>query len=495
MNAHTAQRILPVADIRRIEAAQGVNASPPLMERAGLAAARCALALFGEREGVVLVVAGPGNNGGDGYVVARLLREAGREVVVASMADPDRLPPDAAAAYGAWMAAGGSVVDDFVGGQWALVVDALLGIGVTRPVEGRLAEWIERINAFSCPVLSLDVPSGLDADTGVVYGVAVRATHTATFIAAKPGLLTLDGPDHCGTCSVHDLELDLDKAGGGRVIQPDSFAAWLKPRARNSHKGTHGEAGIVGGAAGMAGAALLAGRAALRLGAGRVYVGMLDAQVLSVDVLQPELMLRPAGDVPQLASALLVGCGLGQSEAALQIMRRALAFDGPLIIDADGLNLLGAQPALVTLLQARRRPTVLTPHPAEAGRLLRRDTHAVQASRIAAAVEIAQSLRAHVVLKGCGSIVATPQGGWSINTSGHAGLATAGTGDVLAGFIVALLAQGWPAEAALPAAVHLHGAAADLLLKEGVGPIGLTAGELADAGRRLLNAWIAARAV
>lgn len=465
------------------------------MERAGLAAARCAQALFGEREGVVLVVAGSGNNGGDGYVVARLLREAGREVVVASMADPLRLPSDAAAAYDAWMAAGGNVVDDFVGGQWALVVDALLGIGVTRGVEGRLAEWIERINAFSCPVLSLDVPSGLDADTGAVHGVAVRATHTATFIAAKPGLLTLDGPDHCGTCSVHDLELDLREAGGGRVIAPELFGNWLKPRAHNSHKGSHGEAGIVGGAGGMVGAALLAGRAALRLGAGRVYVGMLDTHAPTVDLLQPELMLRAAGDVLQLASALVVGCGLGQGDAALQIMRRALAFDGPLVIDADGLNLLGAHPALVTLLQARRQPTVLTPHPAEAGRLLRRDTRTVQAGRVAAAVEIAQTLRAHVVLKGCGSVVATPQGTWFINTSGHAGLATAGTGDVLAGFIVALLAQGWPAEAALPAAVHLHGAAADRLLDEGVGPIGLTAGELADAARRVFNAWIAARAL
>ncbi|MFT4172403.1 MAG: NAD(P)H-hydrate dehydratase [Rhodocyclaceae bacterium] len=483
-------RILRVADIRRIETDQGRGASPPLMERAGLEATKCALALFAERSGVILVLIGAGNNGGDGFVVARLLRDAGKEVVVASLADPARLPPDAAAAHLAWLAAGGSIVDDFVGGQWALVVDALLGVGVKRSLEGRYAEWVERINSFACPVLSLDVPSGLDADTGVVHGVAVRATHTSTFIALKPGLLTLDGPDHCGTLSVHDLDVDvstLEKTG--ELVTLAAFRHHLKPRPHNSHKGSFGEAGVIGGAGGMVGAALLAGRAALHLGAGRVYLGLIDTRAPRVDMLQPELMLRGPGEVLSAASALAVGCGLGQSDTAQQHLRRALGFDGPLVVDADGLNLIGSHPALAHLLQTRRAPTVLTPHPAEAGRLLRRSTVAVQADRVSAALELARTYRAHVVLKGCGSVIASPQGHWHINTSGHAGLATGGTGDVLAGFIVALLAQGWDAEAALVGAVHLHGAAADELLEQGAGPIGLTAGELAVAARRVFNRW------
>jgi ADP-dependent NAD(P)H-hydrate dehydratase / NAD(P)H-hydrate epimerase len=483
-------RVLRVADIRRIETDQGREASPPLIERAGLEATKCALALFAERSGVILVLTGAGNNGGDGFVVARLLREAGKEVVVASLAEPARLPPDAAAAHLAWLASGGSIVDDFVGGQWALVIDALLGVGAKRSLDGRYAEWVERINSFSCPVLSLDVPSGLDADTGVVHGVAVRASHTSTFIALKPGLLTLDGPDHCGTLSVHELDVDfsnLDKAGA--LVTPSLFEPYLKPRPHNSHKGSFGEAGIIGGAGGMTGAALLAGRAALHLGAGRVYLGLLDTHAPRVDMVHPELMLRGPGEVLSAANALAVGCGLGQSDTAQQHLRRALGFAGPLVIDADGLNLIGARPALTNLVQTRRAPTILTPHPAEAARLLHRDTRVVQADRVSAALELARTYRAHVVLKGCGSVIATPKGHWYINTSGHAGLATGGTGDVLAGIMVALLAQGWEAEAALVCAVHLHGAAADALLEQGVGPIGLTAGELAQAARRVFNAW------
>lgn len=484
-------QIHTVAQIRDIERDYATDAEPSLMERAGRAAAEQALALLAERTGCVLVLAGPGNNGGDGFVVARHLQAAGCEVVVACTADPARLPADARQAYARWVAAGGSVVSSFVGGQWVLAVDALLGIGVTRPIEGRIAEWVARLNQLNCPVLALDVPTGIDADTGRVLGTAVRATHTATFIALKPGLLTLDGPDHCGAIEVH--ELGLPPQAGGDLLAPASFAAHLQPRRRNVHKGSFGEAGIIGGASGMLGAALLSARAALKLGAGRVYVGLLDPHAPGMDAGQPELMLRPAGDLHLLAKALALGPGLGQGETAAQHLRRALGHPGALVLDADALNLVAEHPALQSVLQQREVTPVLTPHPAEAARLLQCSVSEIQSDRLGAALELARRFHAHVVLKGCGSVVADPDGGWAINASGNAGLASAGTGDVLTGFVVALLAQGWPAGAALRCAVHLHGAAADELVAAGIGPVGLTAGELIDAARAVFNRWLDGR--
>ncbi|HTY98961.1 MAG TPA: NAD(P)H-hydrate dehydratase, partial [Rhodocyclaceae bacterium] len=358
-----------------------------------------------------------------------------------------------------------------------------------RPVEGRHADIIGRINGLGCPVLAVDIPSGLDSDTGRVLGAAVRATRTVTFLALKPGLLTLDGPDHCGDLRIADLEVDVG-APEGRLVTTDLFRPLLRPRLRNSHKGSFGSAGILGGSPGMAGAALLAGRAALKLGAGRVYVGMLER--LAVDPLQPELMLRAADEVFGLATVLAIGPGLGRGKPATELLRRAVDADLPLAVDADGINLLAEHPVLGRRLARRQAPTILTPHPAEAARLLATDTDAVQADRLAAALELAGRYRAHVALKGCGTIVAAPDGAWFINANGNPGLASAGTGDVLSGLVAALLAQGWPALEALLGAVHLHGAAADALAAQGIGPVGLAAGELIDRARSVFNGWIAA---
>ncbi|HEX5126273.1 MAG TPA: NAD(P)H-hydrate dehydratase [Rhodocyclaceae bacterium] len=487
------QPILTVEGIRAVEAREAPVAQPSLMERAGLAAAEQALGLLSDRTGCVLVVTGSGNNGGDGFVVARHLKAAGCGVVVACAANCDRLPPQASAAHQRWLEAGGSVVDNFVGGQWTLVIDALLGIGVHRPLEGRYAEWVSRLNQLNCPILALDVPSGLNADTGSVLGCAVRASHTATFIALKPGMLTLDGPMHCGQISVHTLGLDIGDVASGQVgeqISRTSFAEYIRPRTSNSHKGDYGEVGIIGGASGMLGAPLLAARAALKLGAGKVYVGLLDPHAPLLDLAQPELMLRPPGDIHLLASALAIGPGLGTSESAQQQLRRALGFAGPLVLDADALNLIAAHPPLQSLTAQREASTVLTPHPAEAARLLQCSVIQIQAHRLDSALELARRLRAGVVLKGNGSIVAAPSGQWHINTSGNPGLASAGTGDALTGLLVSLLAQGWLAHQALCCAVHLHGAAADHLATHGIGPIGLTAGELPDAARAVFNRWI-----
>ncbi len=485
--------IYDVAAIRDIEA-RHAGIEPPLMARAGAAAVLQALTFVAPDGPPPLIVCGPGNNGGDGFVVARLLRERGIAPVVVFAGDEAKLPTDAHEALARYRSAGGDISHEIPQRRFALAVDALFGIGLQRPVEGANAELIQRINGLGCPILALDIPSGLCADTGRVLGCAVRADATATFIALKPGLLTLDGPDHCGAISVCDLELAPERVlpPSGRTVTPELFRSRLKPRPKNSHKGMMGGAGILGGAPGMAGAALLAGRAALKLGAGRVYVGMLDGTALAVDPRQPELMLRRPSEIysPGFATALAVGPGLGQSAEALDLLRQAIAVDLPLVLDADALNLLAAHPVLADRVRKRAAPALLTPHPLEAARLLGLEAGAVQADRLRAAIALSGKLNAVTLLKGCGSIIASPSGRWYINSSGNAGMASAGMGDVLAGIAAALLAQGWEAEAALLCAVHLHGVAADRLVEAGAGPAGLTAGETIDAARRVFNSWI-----
>ena len=481
--------ILTTAGVRALEARH--LPQTPLMERAGAAVADTAARMLGNRGGIPLIVAGPGNNGGDGFVAARLLQERGFAPQVVFLGDAEKLPADARTAYEAWQAAGGKVQKTVPGEPFALVVDAIFGIGLGRPAEGEYANAIKAINALGAPVLAVDIPSGLASDTGCRLGPAVYAHRTVSFFAAKPGLLTHDGPDCCGEVQVADLGIPIGTPEG-QTVSPDLFDRRLRPRPRNSHKGSYGSVGILGGAAGMAGAALLAGRAALLLGAGRIYVGMLER--LAVDPLQPELMLREAGDIFINATAIAIGPGLGQDRQACALLRQSIDAPQPLVVDADALNLMAAHPVLLGALGRRAGATLLTPHPAEAARLLTTTVDIVQADRLAAARELARRTNALVALKGCGTVIAVPEGPWFINGSGNPGLSTAGSGDVLTGFIAALLAQGWPGLDALLCAVHLHGAAADALAAQGIGPVGLTAGELAPAARRLFNDWIAARA-
>lgn len=491
-----ARPIYRVDEIRAIEAPNLETASPPLMERAGRAAADLALTLIGEDQRPVLVACGPGNNGGDGFVLARQLHRAGRSVKVIFAGDPGRLPKDAAKAFTAWIEAGGDSESELPAsppGCWSLVVDALLGIGLQRPLEGRLATWIERLNQVDAPRLAVDIPSGLDADTGCVLGRAFEATHTITFIALKPGLLTLDGPDHCGRLTLAPLAIDAEAtlAARGHEISPAVFADRLIRRRRNSHKGSYGDVVVVGGDTGMTGAALLAGRAALHVGAGRVFVCMLAPGAPQVDPLQPELMLRPADEALRLGGTVAIGPGLGQRPQAAGLLASLLTTAPALVLDADALNLVASSAPLAERLRSRALPAIITPHPAEAARLLGTSTAAVQADRLASAQALAQQFNCLALLKGCGSLIALPDGRWWINTSGHPGMATAGMGDVLSGLIAALLAQGGPAELALVAATHMHGVAGDRLAADGCGPVGLLAGEMATAARRVLNAWIA----
>ena len=484
-------------DLRRIEAAA---VGQPLMQRAGLAAAELAGAIVTDRGAPLLVLAGPGNNGGDAFVAATLLRQRFFDVRVVFAGAADRLPPDAAAAHQRFVDAGGTTLAAIPADtRWSLIVDGLFGIGLTRAVAEPYAGLIAQANALAvrdaCPLLALDCPSGLDADTGKRRGATIVASHTITFIGAKPGLFTGDGPDCCGEISIATLDLDAAAlaASAGRTVGRDLFAAHLKPRAHNSHKGNYGNAGILGGAPTMVGGALLAARAALRLGSGRVYLGLLDAHAPAFDAQQPELMLRPPQQLLATPlTALACGPGMGTSHAARVLIEAACPLELPLLLDADALNLLAVEGELQLALATRDAPTLLTPHPAEAARLLDSSIAAVEADRLAAASELASHYRAWVALKGCGTVIATPDGELYLNTTGNPGLATAGSGDVLSGIVTALLAQGWPPLEALLAGVHLHGAAADALVARGCGPLGLTAGELIDSARACLNEWIIA---
>ncbi|HYC48854.1 MAG TPA: NAD(P)H-hydrate dehydratase [Burkholderiales bacterium] len=480
-------------EIRRIEVSAASQDEPPqLMERAGLAAAELAREIATDKGTKIAVLAGPGNNGGDALVLARHLKRWWFDVTVTFTGDRARLSADAGAAFDAWRAAGGTVTSELpAASAHALVVDGLFGIGLQRDLAERYAELVGWINDARVPVIALDVPSGIESDSGRILGCAVRAAHTITFIALKPGLLTLEGPEHSGRVHVADLGLDTKALlpPRGSVIGAETLRSVLPKRRWNSHKGSFGSVGIIGGTAGMTGAALLAGRAALKLGAGRVYVGFMSDDAPVIDSVQPELMLRSARDMLGLdhLTCVAVGPGLGQSDDARALLRAAAATSTPLVLDADALNLLATEKGVRFALSSRSAPTLLTPHPAEAARLLGCRTADIQRDRVGAAVRLAKTFKSGVVLKGAGSACAWPDGGWAINTSGNPGMASAGMGDVLTGILAALLSQGAPPQDALVAGVYLHGAAADALTGDDVGPVGLTAGETIDRARRLLN--------
>jgi len=491
-------RLFDVAQLRDMER-QALSAVPAgtLMQRAGAATAALVSSLAGKDDGPILVFAGPGNNGGDALDAAARLGERGYSVSVVLLADPQRLPVDAAAAFRRAQAGKLSFIGLFdVGGDWALVLDGLFGIGLTRAPEGEFRMAVERLNALDCPVLAIDVPSGLDADTGnrVDRGVAVQADHTITFIGNKPGLHTAEGRDHAGRVHVDSLGIDVSLFCAPRALlcTPALFGHALAARPHASHKGSYGDLTVIGGAAGMGGAVLLAARTGALAGAGRVFAAF-AGEVPAFDPVHPELMCRDAHAVEPAAGAVVVGPGLGMSREAADLVARALASGLPLVLDADALNLIAAGPGLQHRLAQRHAPTLLTPHPLEAARLLGIDAAAVQADRLAIAGELARRFHAHVILKGSGSVIASPDGELAINASGNPALATAGSGDVLAGLCGALLAQHLPMREAALAAAWMHGHAADRLVADGIGPVGLTASELPAAIRGVLNALIGGR--
>ena len=481
-----------VAATRSIEAS-AMRALEPfaLMARAGDAVARLALALAPHAQRVA-VFAGPGNNGGDGIEAATRLRAMGKSAVAYLCADSHRLPADAARAWGRARDAGVTIEamtnpDSALAPMPDLVVDALLGIGVARAPDGALAAAIERIEALHANgsrVLAIDVPSGLDVDRGQPFGkTCVAATDTLSLLTLKPGLFTAAGRDHAGVVWLDTLGVELaqERPTSWLVGNGDRQGA-LAHRRHAQHKGSFGDVAVVGGAPGMTGAAILAASAAHAAGAGRVFVDLVgDGDSLAFDPLRPELMFRKGwwqGAVETLRESTVV-CGCGGGDAVREALPRLLSLVPRLVVDADALNAIAVDSALQTLLAGRASrslQTVLTPHPLEAARLLGRSAGAVQGDRLQAANELAKRFAAVVVLKGSGSIIAAPGEAPRINSTGNASLATAGTGDVLAGWI----GGRWHADAtAFDVATRCvieHGAAAE---PEQAGA--LRAGDLVEA--------------
>lgn len=457
------RRVLPLSDSMALFGASGTRAIeqreaaglPPhtLMERAGDSLARLALALAPHAQRI-WVAAGPGNNGGDGLEAASRLQCLGKHVTVTLFGDAGALPPDAREALARARSAGvrieahgatgatGTVAALGLRDRPDLAIDALLGIGAASGPSGVVAEAIDTLNALGCAVLAADLPSGLHPDTGQPLGSACTvATHTLSLLTLKPGLFTGAGRDHSGTVWLDTLGTEPAIADTPLACLTGRSANLASRRRHAQNKGSFGDVAVVGGSHGMNGAALLAARAAHAAGAGRVYVDLLDdASAPAVDLLRPELMFRRGWSkgAPERLTAATVVCGCGGGDAVRAVLPRLLGSAGRLVLDADALNAIAIDAALVPLLRARAargRATVITPHPLEAARLLGCSSAEVQADRLRAADELASRFRVVAVLKGSGSIVAAPGAIPCINSTGNAALATAGTGDVLAGWL------------------------------------------------------------
>ncbi len=459
-----------------------------LMTRAGHAALNALRRRWpGARSLVVLC--GPGNNGGDGYVLARIARAQGLAVHVVAMAAPSDLKGDARRAHEDFVAAGGQVEawQPTVVRAGDVIADAIFGTGLTREVAGLAAECIEAINAANRPVVALDIPSGLDADTGHVLGRAVRADLTVTFIGRKVGCYLGAGPDHAGTIVFDDLDVPLGayavSAPSLKLLDEKAVQAALPVRARTAHKGRHGHVLVIGGAAGMGGAVRLAAEAALRAGAGLVTVAA-HPQSLGTLAARPELMslaIGGFGDIERAlerATVIALGPGLGQSPWAMDVFGAVLAVQKPTVVDADALNLLALNPQ-------RREHWVLTPHPGEAARLLGITTDAVQRDRLAAAAALQLRYGGVVVLKGAGSIVQARAGDGWLCDRGNPGMAVAGMGDVLTGVIAGVVAQCGDLELAAKAGVFVHACAGDRAAA--AGERGLLASDVIDQVRACVN--------
>jgi hydroxyethylthiazole kinase-like uncharacterized protein yjeF len=451
-------RPLPLFDIATTRKIERFHAEAPgshsLMQRAGLATAKLVAALAPHARNI-WVPCGPGNNGGDGLEAALQLHRMGKQVIVSEL--PSSTPRTGDALLAQRRAAeAGVIYQAQAPASFDFCVDALFGIGKSDGFGPQCQKWIDQINASACQVLSVDVPTGLHADTGSAASNPVRADFTLSLLTLKPGLFTADGRSYCGDIWFNALDTKHTLLPVARLSAPPSHPY----RAHNTHKGSYGDVAVVGGDTSMVGAALLAARAALYSGAGRVFVGLLAQNTPTLDSNLPELMIRDVRSLPLEFMAVAAGCGGGSAIAAclLDVVQRTRH----LVLDADALNHL-AQSLQVANALARRLPgtTVLTPHPLEAARLLNTSVSEVQANRMAAAQDLADRWQCVVVLKGSGSVIAAPGELPHINPTGNARLATAGTGDVLAGLIGSYMAQKRDAFSASCAAVYRHGELAD----------------------------------
>lgn len=481
-----------------------------LMRAAGIAATNLANKLLHKKSEKVLVLAGPGNNGGDALEVAHLLAEEGFDVHVLLFGTGQHYSQEAKqslqrAKHSKLKWPLQAEVETLAVRYWDLIIDGLFGIGLSRPIDGTIATLIAYINNNNnnqqVPILALDVPSGLDADTGTILGGqqnALRATYTISFIANKIGLHTSQGKDFAGQVHVDGLGIDYNiyPPAYAHLLTSKTFADSMPQREHDSHKGTYGDVLVVGGNNGMTGAPLLAGRAALFCGAGRVHLGFLD-KFNAVDYLHPELMCRSAQDSDFISAVVAIGPGLGTTDDAKIQLQRALQESTDLVIDADALNLIACHRQLQDLVRHRSQQnlrTIITPHPLEAARLLQTTVLAVQADRCGAAKKLVEDLQVCVILKGAGSIIADADFIW-VNSSGNPSLATAGTGDILTGICAAFLAQGLGVTHAACLAAYLHGKGADDCLTDGLGPLGISSSELIQAVRSALNKLIRSKGI
>ncbi len=449
----------------RAKAADGIDEAT-LMCRAGQAAWRQLLQSWPQAQRI-LVLCGPRNNGGDGWVLARHALDAGRDIRVLQLDDVAPRSSLARKMADEYRGAGGRV-DVFDGAMLDadVLVDALFGIGCNRALAGDAAAWVRQANASRLPILALDVPSGVDADTGHVPGVAIHARHTIQFIAAHAGLATGAALDHVGATSVATLDVPEACFDGLHPAAATLPRPVLPRRCRDSHKGRYGHVLVIGGEHGMGGAIVLASEAALRTGAGLVSVATRADHVTALMTRRPEAMAHAVDDASGLAlllaraDALALGPGLGQGGWSRALFEAALATGRPCVIDADALNLLAESPRPVPF-------AVLTPHPGEAARLLGVDTAHVQADRLNAAQMLSRRYQCAVVLKGAGSLVAAPGQITRVSTDGNPGMASGGMGDALTGVIATLLAQGHDAFDAASMGTWLHARAGDRAAQAG----------------------------
>ena len=460
-----------------------------LMERAGQATYQQAINHFADAN-VFVVLAGVGNNAGDGYVVARLAKQAGKQVrVIAAMPDKP-LKGDALSAQQAWLDAGGAITADIsVIEQADIIIDGLLGTGIQSKVREPFSTLIKAANKSQVPIVAIDLPSGIHADTGVVQGVAIKAALTVTFVGIKQGLVTGQGRAHAGNLEFADLGIEdafLKLTSPAAELINYQTQPRLPERDNNSHKTSHGKLLCVGGNARTAGAIRLTAEAALRTGAGMVKVYTHSSSIFPVSIGRPELMVTDTNIISALewASCIAIGPGLGQdawSETTFEtVMQYCFTNNKPLIIDADALNLIAQHASSFPLAN-----TVITPHPGEAARLLNCRTVDIEENRFHAVKQLARSYTTTCVLKGAGSLIADNNQTW-VCTDGNPALAVGGSGDVLTGIIAALIAQGLTPQQAACLGVTLHAKAGDIAA-EREGERGMLPSDLFMIVRELVN--------
>jgi len=476
-----------------------------LMENAGRACVNEILSEFGQN-GCAVVMAGRGNNGGDGYVIARLLDNKGWSVKVIILADREQIAGDAAinleklpAEMTNCCTKEGELSTLYKEEifQADVLVDALLGTGLSSDVSGVYLEAIDLINASGRPVFSVDIPSGIHGTTGMVQGKAVRANTTVTFAFAKLGHVLFPGADYTGRLVTADIDIPtevMQRAHGYDFLNADTIQPMLHSRDRVSHKGHFGHCLIIAGSTGKTGAAALSANSAVRTGSGLVTLAVAESIHRILEIKTTEVMTSPLPDsgsghltgssfsaIEELLvgkDALAIGPGIGRHPETCALVQKLVeTVELPLVIDADGLNALAEE--ITALKRKKSKQLVLTPHPGEMARLLGTSVPDVEANRISVAQDFARDYGVYLVLKGARTIIATPDGTASINGSGNPGMATGGMGDVLTGIIVSLLGQGYPVGEACRLGVFIHGYAADMVAEE-KGEIGITATDVQE---------------